>query len=191
MVNQESTSPPNPASSPDRGQNFYELDQDNQQDKLVETPSINTVEWEASEFISSTKSPVWHIAFIGAGFLTAILLVVVMRDIFASIFIFIMFGLTYSVAVRQPRTLKYAVGDQGVTIGDKIHPYELFHSFSVVQEGALDSIQFNPLQRLSLPIVIYFAPDDSRAIFDTISHYLPHEQKELSSIDRFSRRIHF
>ena len=26
-----------------------------------------------------------------------------------------------------------------------------------MQEGALDSIQFNPLQRLSLPIVIYFA----------------------------------
>ena len=191
MVNQDSTNPSEPQVPIDETQNFYTAEQDEVQMDSAENTSESLVSWEASEFISNVKSPLWHVAFIGTGFIVSLLLVAIMRDIFAGIMVFIMFGLTYYVAMREPRTLRYEINDEGVIIGDKQHPYELFHSFSVMQEGALDSIQFNPLQRLSLPIVIYFAPDDARAIFDAISRYLPHEQKETSPIDKFSRRMRF
>jgi hypothetical protein len=60
-----------------------------------------------------------------------------------------------------------------------------------MQDGALDSIFLHPLQRFSLPIIIYFDPKDGEAIANALSFHLPHEEREMSQIDKLSRTLRF
>ena len=66
-----------------------------------------------------------------------------------------------------------------------------FKSFSVVQEGAVESIWLLPLQRFAPGLSIYFAPNDKDRILAILDDFLPVEEKEPDMVERLMHKIRF
>lgn len=150
-----------------------------------------SIQWEASEFIQHSKSPVWFLAFavFAAGMLA--LGILVLKDWFVTIgFIFMLVAIVV-VAVRKPRVLKYALDDSGVHVGDKFFQYNQFHSFGLIQESGLWSVVFMPNARFSPTLSIYFDQDQGEEIVDALAQFLPMEEHKVDAVDKLSRKIRF
>lgn len=157
----------------------------------AELPNHAPVSWTASEFVEHQKPQGWYaILTLGAVVISAVLYFM-LQDIVTVVVVAlaaVMFGM---VGARKPRSLTYAIGQAGVKIGEKSFPYEAFKSFSVIEEGAIDSIQLAPLKRFMPPISLYFPPDNEQEIVETLAAYLPHEERNHDAIDRLMKRVHF
>ena len=92
---------------------------------------------------------------------------------------------------RQPRQLEYRLDAGGLSIGTRHFAYNEFRSFSVIQEGAFDSIVLMPLKRFSLAATIYFSPEDEEKIVSMLAQRLPLEPRKKDAIDRLMWRIRF
>ncbi len=153
--------------------------------------AIDPVQWSASEFIAHEKSTLWYLALTG-GTITLALIAYVLSKEFLTPSLLIITGLLFGyMAARKPRELVYVIDEKGVYIGNKFFSYSDFRSFSVVQEGAVESIWFMPMKRLSPSITIYFAPQDGDKIVNALANFLPVEEKELEAIDKLMHRIGF
>jgi hypothetical protein len=152
---------------------------------------IPAVEWTASEYIAHEKSGGWYGALIAGGVLLVAFIYIVTRDILASIVILLSCVAIGVYAGRKPATKKYMLNEKGVQADEKFHPYSEFKSFSVVEEGAIDSIWLKPLKRFRPIVVMYCSPEDEQRIVDVLANFLPNEERELDAIDRFSKRIRF
>lgn len=153
---------------------------------------VQPVEWSASEYVQHEKDARWYLAFGAVGIVvTTLTFFITQQDILATVTVFIAFIAIMVYAGRKPETKQYAVHDKGVQVGDKQYAYSEFRSFSVVAEGAINSIWLKPLKRFAPAVVIYYSPEDEEKITETLSVYLPHEDRELDAIDRFSKRVRF
>jgi hypothetical protein len=155
---------------------------------LEEIPSVS---WSASEYIAHEKSASWYLALFAASTVLVAFVFLFTRDILASVVIFLACLAIGVYAARKPVTKQYVVDEQGITIDNVLHRYREFRSFSVIEEGAIDSVWLKPLKRFSPVKAIYFSPEDESRIIDVLANFLPHEQKELDVVDRFSKRMRF
>ncbi len=150
-----------------------------------------TVSWTASEFIEHDKTNGW---FMILGFVTLIvaaLVYVLSRSVFTTglvAVVAVLFGIT---AARKPRTLPYQIDNKGIHIGPRSYGYDTFKSFSVMHEGAINSIQLMPLKRFMPPLSLYFPPDQEQSITETLGSYLPYEPRSLDFVDRLMRQVRF
>ena len=98
------------------------------------------------------------------------------------------FGL---IAKQKPRTLRYALLNKTIQIGQKEYIYDDFASFSLSQDGGLPSISLQPLKRFLPILTIYFDPQDGEKIFDIFASRLPNVQTAQDSVERFMKKIRF
>ena len=147
--------------------------------------------WTASEFIEHQKPQGWYLSLTAAALVVAAAMYFVLRDIVTTVVIVIAAVLFGVVGARKPRATNYSLSRTGLRIGDKAYPYSAFKSFSVLEEGAINSIQLLPLKRLMPPISLYFPPEMEEQIGDLLSDYLPHEDRDHDAIDRLMKRMHF
>ncbi len=152
---------------------------------------INPIQWSASEFIRHDKGIGWYLALMGASLLVAAGIYLITRDKITAATIIVATILLGVVAARKPRELQYGVDEHGVQIGKKLYPYTSFKSFSIMQEGGIESIWFMPMQRFMPGLSIYFAPEDGPKIVDALSQFLPAETRSLDPVDKFMHRIRF
>jgi hypothetical protein len=157
----------------------------------VEQPLVENVTWTASEFIAHDKDAMWYLWLFGGSVLLAGLLYVISGDVVTSIVILLISVMIAVVGSRKPSAVQYNLSNQGLTVGSQHHNFGDFRSFSIVEEGAINSIWLKPLARFKPMVVLYFAPEDEGKIVDTLSLYLPHEQRELDAVERASRRLRF
>ena len=151
----------------------------------------DAVEWSASEYIEHKKGFVWYVllALFFAG--VSCLMYLVTRDPFpvgAAIAMGFIVGISAS---RKPRTIPYRLDGRGVTVRRTFYPYESFKSYSIIEEGAFESIMFLPLRRFGWPLSIYFAPEDEARILKVLALRLPAQLGEVNGIDRLMRKIRF
>jgi hypothetical protein len=183
------TTAQNPAAEP----------QQNWQYNASDTPSANqtvpsdigSVHWTASEFIDHDKRAGWFIGLAAAAAVACVLVYFVTHDTIATVMIVVAAALFGVTAGRKPNTLDYNLDSSGIKIGSKLYEYNFFKSFSVIEEGALSSIQLTPLARFSPPISLYYPPEQEDQILNTLSNYLPHEERHRDPVDRLMRRIRF
>lgn len=149
------------------------------------------VSWTASEFIAHHKTPTWYAGLFGVAVVVAALIWLLTRDIFSSVVVIVAVGMLAAYASRSPRELRYAVDDNGITIGEKQYAYSSFRSFSVIEDGAFSSIEFMPLKRFSPPTTIYYDPNDEDAIAGAIARHLPFENRQRDAIDALMHKIRF
>ncbi len=161
------------------------------QPQIVSKAKVTTVKWTASEYIATDKNSSWFFILFGAGAVTVLIVWLITQDILASSVILLAITAMSVYANRKPETKSYEIDDKGVKINDKFIHYRDFRSYSMVEEGALDSVWLKPLKRLSPTVVMYYSPEDEAKIADTLSNFLPHEQRELDFIDRASRKMKF
>lgn len=153
--------------------------------------STPTVTWTASEFIAHDKNFGWYALVLLATIAVGSAVYFVTKDKVSPVVIVIM-GIAFSVfGARKPRVLDYAISNAGVQVGQRHYPFGLFRTFSIIEEDAVRSILFMPMKRFSLPISIYYEPADEQKIIDTLSNYLPHEDRQAGSVDRLMSKIRF
>jgi len=191
MQNGEQT-PGGGPSAPDPGPNSsWEFKPDEQSQTSPSLASNESVNWTASEFVAHHKGAMW---FIGLAFIAAALAVgifLLTKDEVSTgvvVIAAIAFG---ALAARQPRELKYMLDNSGVRIGEKFYPYELFKSFSVLEEGAISSIWLMPLKRFMLGLTIYYPPDEEEKIMNVLAAHLPFEDRKIDPVDNLMRKIRF
>ncbi|RTK95211.1 hypothetical protein EKI60_02020 [Candidatus Saccharibacteria bacterium] len=149
------------------------------------------VSWTASEFIAHAKTAGWYAILIGVTVVVAATLFLLTRDAISTVMVIIVATLFGVMGSRKPRELSYSLDEDGVVVGQKLYPYESFKSFSVIQEGGVESIWFMPMQRLMPGLTIYFAPDQGDQIMDILSEFLPFEPRDTDPIDKLMHRLRF
>lgn len=155
------------------------------------TANIQPVSWTASEFIYNHKTTGWYATLgittilVGAG------IYFVTRDYITTGMIGVAGVLFGVIASRKPRELEYQIDDAGIHIGEKLYPFSGFKSFSLMQEGGIESIWLMPLKRFMPSISLYFAPEDKDKIVDSLSGALPVQPRELDPLDKLIHKIGF
>jgi hypothetical protein len=157
----------------------------------VPLPAIPSVQWSASEYVAHEKSAGWYAMFFGGSIVIVALVFLITRDILAGIVVLLACAAISVYAGRKPGTNMYIVDEKGIQVQDKFHSFAEFRSFSVVEEGAINSIWLKPLKRFAPVVVMYFSPDDEQKIIDVLANFLPHEERELDTIDRLSKKMRF
>lgn len=150
-----------------------------------------SVSWSASEFMNHQKSPFWYV--IAAGVLLSIGLIfyLLMDELFGPIAVIVLGSLLLIGASRKPRTLDYLVDEHGIVVGHREYVYDDFQSFAIIKEDSVESIMLMPQKRWSPTLTIYFDPTDGQKIFNVLSTYLPLEERQKDSIDKFLHKIRF
>ena len=177
-----------PSAPPQPGQpDFNEAPPEPQQPEVDE----NEVAWTADEYIHHDKNNGWFLVlFIGA-ILASGVLYLITKDIGTSVIIIVLAGIAAAFARRKPDALHYRVALDGLHIGSKFYPYNLFKSFSVVEDSGLKSIFLAPLKKFMPPLTMFFPPDEEAKIVGLIGNHLPQEQRKTEAVDRLARRLRF
>ena len=159
------------------------------------TPAVPTapgvVTWQAAEFIEHERGSNWYVALAVGSVGLAGLVYLLGRDLFASITILIVGGMVGVFASRKPKEASYELSDSGLKIEQKLYPYRLFQSFSVIHEDGIGSISLQPVKRFMPEVTVYYHDQDENQIVGVLGQHLPHEHKTLDSIERLSRRLRF
>lgn len=154
-------------------------------------PNLKPVSWTASEFIAHHKSTGWYaLLALCAGLVAAAVYFLTKDEISTAMVALVSVGLAIFGA-RKPRVLNFQVDESGVTIGKNFYGYEQFRSFSIIDEDAVNSIYLTPLKRFMPGLTIYYAAKDEQRIIETISTFLPHEERTPDFIDNLMRKIRF
>ncbi len=153
--------------------------------------AMEPIQWTASEYISHEKDTMWYVSVSLASLVIAGIVYFVTKELIASITIVVVAFSAVFFAGRKPETKTYRITTNTVTIDDKKYSLSDFKSFSIVDEGAIDSIWFKPLARFKPMLIIYFAPQDEEKIAEALSNFLPYENRELDALDRLTRRMRF
>jgi hypothetical protein len=161
------------------------------EEPLMPADHVGTISWSASEYISHEKSPGWFAGITSAATAVSALIFILTEESLASITILIVAFSAMFFAGRKPDVKQYELSDIGLKVDGKRHELDQFRSFSIVDEGAIDSIWLKPLGRFVPMLIIYFSPEDEERIIEALSSFLPHEQRELDPLDRLTRRLRF
>lgn len=148
-----------------------------------------TISWQAAEFIEHPHGAGWYglLVLITAALTAAVYFVT--KDYFATGTIPIVGFIVAVFAGHKPATASYEITSRGLSINDKHYTYGQFKSFSVLQEGSLNSLNLFPLKRFMPPVSAYFEPSQQDKIVNILGEYLPYEDRQMDSIDRLTRRL--
>ena len=180
-----------PVTAADDNDAFYDVEQS------AGLNPASEVSWQASEYIHHEKSSSWYFGLIGSAILVGVLLFLLTDDVWSFggitsyVVLIIMTAAVFVYAKRQPDTLQYKLDDTTLTIGARQFLLEDFRSFSVVQDGAVDSIVLSPLKRFMPPISLYYDRKDEDSIISILVNTLPHEESEPDFIDQLIRKLRF
>ncbi|HEU5005082.1 MAG TPA: hypothetical protein VFT49_03295 [Candidatus Saccharimonadales bacterium] len=149
------------------------------------------VSWEASEYIDHKQGPLWFLALSVGTAIIAAGIYIWTKDYFATGAIIAVGVIAGVFAHQTPRKLSYGLSGNTLTIGDKEYHLSEFKSFSIIEEGAISSVELTPLKRFMPPLSAFFETKDQDKIIDALADYLPYEDKELDGVERLSRRLRF
>jgi len=153
--------------------------------------STGELSWSASEYIDHKQGPLWFIGLSVITLIVAGLIYLITRDYFATV-ITIMLGIVVGTfAKRTPKERQYNLSAEALTIDEKAYPLSIFKSFSIIQDGALLSLELLPVKRFMPPVSVYFSPADQEKIVEIIEDHLPYEERRLEAVERLTRRLKF
>lgn len=149
------------------------------------------ISWSASEYVAHQKTVGWYLLLVVAGFVLAVIVYLIMRDLVSATVIVLATILFAVYGARKPRVLQYRLDDKGITIGNSQFFYTQFRSFSVGRDGAFSSISLMPLKRFMPIMSMHFDPKDEDRIVTTLADRLPMEPSYKDPIDKLLQRIRF
>jgi hypothetical protein len=161
------------------------------EEEAAQEAERQTITWTASEYIAHHKDASWYATVAAAIAVLVGITYVITRDKISS-FTILVVGILFCVAAaRKPQVLTYKLDRDGLTLGQRFHPYSEFRSFSVVREGAFANIDLLPFKRFMPMTSIYFSPQDEEAVIDTLSEHVAFEERTHALVDRLMRRVRF
>lgn len=152
---------------------------------------VGEIEWTASEFIEHKKPVWWYLTLTAVIVVIAILVYLSSRD-YVAVAGVIAAGILFAViAARKPRSLNYRLDNKGLTVAEKVYPYNHFKAFWTTREGIASSLNFMPLRRFMPVLTVYYDPDDEDKIISVMGSYLPLGSPRKDIIDKFLKKIRF
>ncbi|HEV7454161.1 MAG TPA: hypothetical protein VGO07_02785 [Candidatus Saccharimonadales bacterium] len=161
------------------------------EEEEIKKAEEHAVTWTASEYIAHHKSPAWYGIVAAATVALAAATFLITRDKISAVTIIIVGILFCIAAARKPRVLTYKLDKDGLTMGQRFHPYGEFKSFSIMREGAFANVDLLPLKRFMPMTSVYFSPENEDNVVDTLSEHIPFEERSHAIIDRFMRNVRF
>ncbi len=152
-------------------------------------PEAELFAWEASEYIEHNRNAMWYVIFTVVTILLAGGSVVLLREWLGGVVLILMAIAVLMFARRPPKTLKCSLQNSGINVGERFYPYVSFRSFSLVSDGALESLEFDPLKRFMPRLSVFFAPTDEAKVLSVLSSRLPQGDREQDVVDRLARKL--
>ncbi len=156
----------------------------------ADTLDDEIITWEASEFAQYDKSVGWFIVVFSVGLIISIGMFFVVDLMSASVVLFMTIALIIY-AKFKPRSLRYTISRHGISVGDSDYRFSAFRSFSIMSNEGLNSIFLVPMERFKVPITMYMAPENQEQIINTLSIYLPNQQRQPDLLDRVTSKLRF
>jgi hypothetical protein len=144
------------------------------------------VSWTAHEYIHQDKGTLWYVVF----FLLVIVGVGVTVWLQQWTFTAVLIVIAVVVVVngkRPPRDLNYLLDADGLTIDGKLHKFENYKSFGVIQDREHFSVMLIPIQRFQPSVSVYFPEESGEAIVDMLGARLPMKDLKLDAVDHMVR----
>lgn len=169
--------------------------QQNQVQSIVQnqTEVVNpghSFSWEASEFVHHEKPALWYVGlWVGAAVLCGVL--AFLQQWFGVVVVVMMTLAVIVYSRKEPRTLSYAIDDNGISIDGKLSTYKLFHSYSVHPEVGWHEIDLEPARRFSPRLTLLAEGESFDQIEAILSQHLPRQDRELDPIEKLSRYLKF
>ena len=92
-------------------------------------------------------------------------------------------------SVRPPRKVKYVMTAKGLKEGDKMHNFESFKSFGVINDGGHYAIVLTPKKRFSPRVWVYFPEEKGEKIVDSFGAKLLMDNVKLDFLDKIVRTL--
>jgi hypothetical protein len=152
-------------------------------------PPDTNFSWSATEYIDHNRGAGWYLLLLLATGALAVGIYFLTKEYF-TVGIIVAIGIILAVyAGQKPKQVTYELSNAGLRVGEKLYAYSLFKSFSLLHDGALNSIQLTPLKKLMPPISAYYKAEDEEKITDILGQHLPFDEAKASPIDNISRRL--
>lgn len=144
------------------------------------------VSWEGEEYVAHDKNMGWYVGLIFVGLLLAALGVWLQQWTFvALIAVSVVALIVYS--IRPPRKIKYSLTNKGLKEDNKVHNFEDFRAFGVLNDDGHFAIVLIPRKRFSPRLLAYFPEEQGEQIVDGFGARLPMEPVKLDTIDQIVR----
>lgn len=145
--------------------------------------AVQTVSWEAEEYIVRSRNALWYIGLILVGVgLSAIAVWQAWWTFLALVILSVIAILTSN--LRPPRKIKYTLDSNGLTEAGKLHKYDEFRAFGILKEDSHFSAVLIPQKRFGISVKVYFPGEHGEGIVDALGAHLPMEEVKLDFLDR-------
>lgn len=146
-------------------------------------------QWETSEYIEHQRSLWWFVVLTFLMIVGVLFSILVLHEWLGAIVIVLMSVSIYMFARQKPKSLICSLSDTGVTVDQKFYPYSSFRSFTLVSDGGITSLEFDPLKRFAPALSIFISPNDEANILDVLEAHLARGEREHSAVDRLARSL--
>ena len=143
----------------------------------------NDISWQAEEYIVREHTAGWYVGLFVVGALLAGLSIFLKWWTFLALIILSIITILTS-NLRPPRKINYTLTDEGLKEGDRLHKYENFRAFGILQESNHYSAILIPKKRFGLSTKVYFPGDSGEVIVDALGSHLPMEEVKLDFLDK-------
>ena len=139
--------------------------------------------WDAEEYITHDHNAWWYFGlFIVTAALSAL-------AIWLKGWTFLILIILSAVAIivsnlRPPRKIHYSLDEKGLNEGAKLHPYEEYKAFGILQEEGHFSAVLIPKKRFGIQVKVYFPGGSGEAIVDELGAHLPMAQVKPDFLDK-------
>lgn len=143
-------------------------------------------EWEGKEYEFREKTADWYWA-LGIIAAAAAIASLLFGNILLSILIIIAAVSMAVVASRQPRVHKFAITEQGLTIGERLYPYDTMMHFSVLEYVEHDlppALSIKTRSLLAPHLLIPLVDVDPDEVYEYLSIHMEEGNHHTSVVDR-------
>lgn len=144
---------------------------------------LNTISWEAEEYIVRDRNLVWYIGLFVVSIGLAVLAFFLKWWTFLVLIILIVITILTS-NLRPPRKIKYTLDKDGLKEGTNLHKFEDYKAFGILKEDSHFSAILIPKKRFGLSVKVYFPSASGEQIVDALGARLPMEEVKLDFLDK-------
>ncbi len=158
---------------------------ENQASELID------IQWTAPEFEKHEKGPAW---FLVVGFFALIFFTIalLMKNFIFAILIMLAVFTIFIYALKTPRQINFKIKGEGITISDKLYPFEDLSSFWIFYEPPrIKELSIKSKKTLTMMIRIPLSNQDPSSIRQALIKFIPEEKQEESLVDIIFKSIGF